>query len=43
VPRTDLARGDRRIAFDQGSPATEVASFRADLTAVLSGPSSVYH
>jgi hypothetical protein len=35
VPRNNLARGDRRTAFNLGSPATDVANFRADMQSVL--------
>jgi hypothetical protein len=42
VPRTDLSRGDRRTAFNQGSPGTDVANFRADLFAVLTNPNGIY-
>jgi uncharacterized protein DUF4331 len=42
VPRTDLSRGERRTAFNQGSPSTDVANFRADMIAVLTSPSFVY-
>jgi CSLREA domain-containing protein len=42
VPRTDLSRGDRRTAFNQGSPATDVANFRADMIAVLTSPNFIY-
>jgi CSLREA domain-containing protein len=38
VPRIDLSRGERRTAFNQGSPSTDVANFRADMIAVLTGP-----
>jgi CSLREA domain-containing protein len=34
-PRNDLTRGERRTAFNLGSPATDVANFRADLIYVL--------
>ena len=34
-PRSDLSRGERRTAFNQGSPATDVANFRADMQHVL--------
>jgi hypothetical protein len=38
VPRSDLSRGQRQTAFNQGSPGTDVANFRADMIAVLTNP-----
>jgi hypothetical protein len=35
VPRNNLARGERRTAFNLGSPATDVANFRADMQSIL--------
>jgi parallel beta-helix repeat protein len=43
LPRNDLSRGDRRTAFNQGSPNTDVANFRADMIAVLTNPNFIYH
>jgi hypothetical protein len=42
VPRTDLSRGDRRTAFNQGTPGNDVANFRADLLFVLTNPNGIY-
>ncbi len=39
VPRNNLARGERRTAFNLGSPATDRANFLADMQSVLT---SVY-
>lgn len=37
VPRNNLARGERRTAFNLGSPATDVANFRADMQSIMIG------
>jgi hypothetical protein len=37
VPRNNLTRGERRTAFNLGSPATDVANFRADMQSILIG------
>jgi len=37
VPRNNTSRGERRTAFNLGSPATDVANFRADMQSVLTG------
>jgi hypothetical protein len=41
-PRNDLTRGERRTAFNLGSPATDVANFRADMIYVLTSKKMVF-
>jgi hypothetical protein len=41
-PRNDLTRGERRTAFNLGSPATDVANFRSDIIAVLTNPNGLF-
>ncbi len=41
-PRNNLSRGERRTAFNLGSPATDVANFRADMIAVLTDPGGLF-
>jgi CSLREA domain-containing protein len=41
-PRNNLTRGERRNAFNLGSPATDVANFRADMIAVLTDPNGPF-
>jgi len=43
VPRNDLSRGERRTLFNLGSPATDVANFRADMIAVLTSPKFAFN
>jgi hypothetical protein len=42
VPRNDTTRGERRTAFNQGAPATDVANFRADMIYVLTSPKWIF-
>jgi hypothetical protein len=37
VPRNNLARVERRTAFNLGSPSADVANFRADMQSILVG------
>jgi parallel beta-helix repeat protein len=41
VPRNEPGV-DRRTAFNQGSPSTDVANFRADMLSVLKNPNFIY-